>query len=99
MRHAVLVMMHPIHSVFGNRRPRLECVPEHIRSFGKNLIRLFPSTFTLSISPGQSERSLKFFYFSCKRTLRQTNEGKGIVLVNKRRDREAKMRQICFLKT
>jgi hypothetical protein len=36
MGNAMLVMVHPIHTVFGNRRPRPKPLPEHIRSFDKS---------------------------------------------------------------
>lgn len=60
--HAVLIVVHPIQSAFGNRRPRRESLPEHIRSFEKQN-QAIPSTYQLSFYPEDKEPYIKVFLF------------------------------------
>jgi hypothetical protein len=75
MGDAMLVVVHPIHAVFGNSRPRPKCLPEHIRSFSETQIRRFRQ---LASSPftRDRERALKFFYFSLNPIQQQKNKQK-----------------------
>lgn len=60
--HAVLVVVHPIQSVSGNRRPRRESVPEHIRSF-ENIKSGDPVDIQALLIPGRKEPQIKVFSF------------------------------------
>ena len=60
--HAVLIVVYPIQSVLGNRRPRRETLPEHIRSF-ENIKSGDLVDIAALLKPGRKEPYIRILLF------------------------------------
>ena len=80
--HAVLIMMHPVHCIFWDWRPRLKCIPEH----GTSVIwqsQALPSRLAAQ-SPGRAmQPSLEVSHSSPVPTQPQIFAAESTDLVNK----------------